>query len=510
MEIESSTALFSKPAQARRLRAIRMSAYYHGIIFGRKCGISDDQTVTPAERRRSMSRLGVIKLCAESLWNALLLFLLPFPAAFDTSTKLKMLLCYIVINLLAGRYRHKALLIWDEVRLITVAWIGLFFVDLILLPLHPFLWSTILWLVLYLLISLAGVLLINRYAHLIFWPFVKENVLIVGTGSVAQAVYDVCRHNRFSLLDVRAFVQLNPSRPLDLNAATRKRVPVYPLSSLEKVIDRKRITTVLVALNGLPSGEMRRLLRRINRKVEKVKYIPLLEEQINFSSTIEDFDGQLMISTSSGPMTKPQKYFKRAVDLLASIPGLLILLPMTAYVWYVNRKSGDKGPIFFVQERIGKDGKLFKLYKYRSMIMNADAMLEEMMAKDPKIRETYQKNKKLENDPRITPAWKELRKRNIDEFPQFINVFKGDMSLIGPRPYLPREKEDMGDTYEEIIQTKPGITGMWQTHGRSSVDFDRRLELDSYYFHNWSTWLDLTLLVRTIKLLLSKDDGTAM
>lgn len=129
-----------------------------------------------------------------------------------------------------------------------------------------------------------------------------------------------------------------------------------------------------------------------------------MDGQINFATTIDDFDGQLMISTASGKMTWAQKAFKRMVDILAAIPGVLLLLPMTIYVWHVNRKYHNEGPIFFSQERIGKDGKLFKIYKYRSMVMNADKVLEDMLKKDPKLREEYEKNKKLEHDPRIIPA----------------------------------------------------------------------------------------------------------
>ena len=104
--------------------------------------------------------------------------------------------------------------------------------------------------------------------------------------------------------------------------------------------------------------------------------------------------------------------------------------------------------------------------------------------------------------PRITSAGKFLREKSLDEFPQFINVLLGQMSLIGPRPYLPREKEDMGQYYDDVVACKPGITGMWQSHGRSDVDFDHRLVLDEYYYRNWSFWLDVTLLFKTVKQVL--------
>ena len=133
------------------------------------------------------------------------------------------------------------------------------------------------------------------------------------------------------------------------------------------------------------------------------------------------------------------------------------------------------------------------------MVPHAEEVLEKMMAEDPAIREEYLTNKKLVNDPRITKVGHMLRKTSLDEWPQFVNVLKGEMSFIGPRPYLPREKEDMGKYYDSIIQCKPGVTGMWQANGRSDVSFDYRCKLDDYYYRNWSIWLDFTIMYKTVK-----------
>lgn len=168
-------------------------------------------------------------------------------------------------------------------------------------------------------------------------------------------------------------------------------------------------------------------------------------------------------------------------------------------VRHKNRRSGDKAPIFFKQERIGINGKPIYIWKYRSMVPNAEQVLEELMANDPAVREEYLTNKKIVNDPRITEIGHMLRKTSLDEFPQFWNVLKGDMSLVGPRPYLPREKEDMGMYYDSIIRCKPGITGMWQANGRSDVGFEDRCKLDDYYYRNWTIGLDMVIVYKTIK-----------
>ena len=182
-----------------------------------------------------------------------------------------------------------------------------------------------------------------------------------------------------------------------------------------------------------------------------------------------------------------------------------MLIPVTLFVKLGYLKEGDKAPIFFRQDRFGKDGKLIKIYKFRTMVPNAEQLLEEMMANDPKIREEYLTNKKLNPDPRVTPFGNLLRRTSLDELPQLLNILKGEMSLIGPRPYLPREKEDMGSCYEAIVKFKPGLTGIWQASGRNNISFAERCKLDEFYYYNWSIWLDIIILVKTVKAVFLKD-----
>ena len=198
-------------------------------------------------------------------------------------------------------------------------------------------------------------------------------------------------------------------------------------------------------------------------------------------------------------------FIKRIIDIVGALVGIAILIPLTVAVWIGNRICKDKGPIFYSQERIGKDGKIFKMYKFRSMVVGADEVLQELLEKDEEANKEYSEFKKLENDPRITKFGNFLRKTSLDEFPQFINVLKGEMSIVGPRAYLIREKEDMGDTYDTIIRCKPGITGLWQVNGRSSVNFKTRLDMDVEYYNKYSTTLDLEILFKTISTVLNKD-----
>ena len=202
---------------------------------------------------------------------------------------------------------------------------------------------------------------------------------------------------------------------------------------------------------------------------------------------------------------KFESIVKRTVDIFGGIVGAIALIPLTLIIWIANFISGDRGPLFYSQERIGKDGKKFKMYKFRSMVIGADEKLKKYLEENEEARIEYKKYKKLKNDPRVTKVGEFIRKTSLDEFPQFINVLKGDMSLVGPRPYLPREKEDMGDYYDCIIQARPGVTGYWQIAGRSDVTFDDRLKMDYNYIQNKNLKIDLKLLGKTVLNVVKKE-----
>ncbi len=458
-----------------------------------------------------MTKLGRYSCLMESGWTLLLLLLMPFP--FDLG--LRYFVIFMLSQFVGGRYKSDSLLVWDEMKKILQASLVLFFFILFLLPFRTFNWPLFWWSMAFFAADLIGILIVTRYSHYWFWELFKKNALILGTGNSAYNLVKVAEHNHFALLDVTSVIEpedeLKFAREDDFAKQISKMTVLRPMADLEKVLQENEIDTVFIALPGIGHDRTEELIRRINPYVREIKFLPAMSAQINNSSRIEDYDGEIMISVSKGRTNSNgvQKSFKRAMDIVCSIPGLIVLFPITGLVYMINRKSGDRGPILFKQKRIGLDGKLFDIYKFRTMVPNADQVLEDLMASDPAVREEYERNKKLNNDPRITKAGQILRKTSLDEFPQFINVFKGDMSIVGPRPYLPREINDMGDAYDHIIKQKPGITGMWQTHGRSEVDFQKRLELDSYYYLNWNLWLDVVLLVRTAKDILIRDEAAA-
>lgn len=196
---------------------------------------------------------------------------------------------------------------------------------------------------------------------------------------------------------------------------------------------------------------------------------------------------------------------KRGIDLVAGIVGCLLLIPITIFVVISNVAFKDNGPIFFIQNRIGKNGKIFKMYKFRTMVVGAEEILQKHINEQTDIGKEYIEHKKIKNDPRITKIGRLLRATSLDEFPQFINVMKGQMSLVGPRPYLPIEKEDMGEYYDYIVQMKPGVTGPWQVAGRNNLEFSDRLELDKEYCDRRGNRRDVRILLKTILKVVRKE-----
>ena len=197
--------------------------------------------------------------------------------------------------------------------------------------------------------------------------------------------------------------------------------------------------------------------------------------------------------------------FKRIIDIIGALVGITILVPLTIVVAFLNFILGDRGPIFFSQERIGRYGKKFKMYKFRSMVVDAEEGLEKLLEEDEETRKEWEENQKLENDPRITPMGKFLRKTSLDEFPQFINVLKGEMSLVGPRAIIDEEIEKFGPLFKKCFSVKPGVTGYWAANGRSNTTYEERVQMEATYAEKHSIVMDAKLLAKTVVGVIRKE-----
>lgn len=197
--------------------------------------------------------------------------------------------------------------------------------------------------------------------------------------------------------------------------------------------------------------------------------------------------------------------FKRIFDILVGLFGCLVFAPLALVIKVANIMTGDFNSIWFIQERIGKDGEIFYMFKFRTMVPNAEELLQKLLETDEEIKKEYYENRKLNNDPRITKLGKFLRKTSLDEIPQLLNVIKGEMSFVGPRPVVIDEVENYGKNKMKFLGMKPGLTGYWACNGRSSISYKERMKLELYYIDHASILLDIKIIILTFAKVITGD-----
>lgn len=274
-------------------------------------------------------------------------------------------------------------------------------------------------------------------------------------------------------------------------------VPVLGnLAEAETVAKEMGISHAIVAIPSLPPEQLADFVSRQSRHFTIMQFVPdlvSLPSEVVYTSNLT---GMLALEVHNQLAIPINGIVKRTLDIIAvTLGGLLIspLLLLIALAVYLD----SPGPVFFGHKRIGRDGKFFNAWKFRTMVNNAQEKLEQYLKEHPELGDEWRETQKLQNDPRVTRIGKFLRKYSLDELPQLWNVLIGEMSLVGPRPIVEAEAEKYGKGFELYKVVRPGITGYWQTSGRSNTDYDERVALDSFYVRNWSVWLDIIILVKT-------------
>jgi undecaprenyl-phosphate galactose phosphotransferase len=262
---------------------------------------------------------------------------------------------------------------------------------------------------------------------------------------------------------------------------------------------------VFIATQNLSVERVNELFEQYSNVNKRLYLIPYVTN-INFahSDILEYINLRLnSIVVENKLLNKLNILIKGLFDYLIAV----LLMPFFLLVHLIISiliKLDSPGNVFFKQKRVGKNGKIFYVYKYRTMYENSQKLLEEYLKKHPEEIKYYEKYHKYKNDPRITKIGKILRITSLDELPQIINVLKGEMSLVGPRPYMLNELDKLGKYKEFILKVKPGLTGLWQVSGRNNLTFKERNELEVWYIKNWSLWLDLVILIKTFKVVVFK------
>lgn len=347
---------------------------------------------------------------------------------------------------------------------------------------------------------LAFVLLVlQRYFiknYLQYRQLLQIPVIIIGAGKTAELLVKSLQNDPGMGYKIVGF--------LEDNKVEKGFLEKYPVlggfADAENVIKKTKVKNVFIAAPGLNDYALGMLIYRIQPLVENIEVITNLVGVPTGSAEVESiFNEKLLILRLKNNLARPlNRYLKAALDYLLTIVGTILILPLLLFiaVWiYLDAP----GPVIFRHMRVGKDGKLFPCYKFKSMYINSQEKLNEILAENSAMRQEWERDFKLKNDPRITKSGAFLRKTSLDELPQIFNVLRGDMSLVGPRPVVQEELARYGEFVQDYLMVKPGITGMWQVNGRSDTTYDERVQMDVWYVRNWSVWLDVMLLWRTIK-----------
>lgn len=332
----------------------------------------------------------------------------------------------------------------------------------------------------------------------------KKRVIIIGTSNALPGLIEAIRKNRSMGYEIAGLLIS------DKEGASRfkdKAVVLGHLDDLERIKKEVAFDDIIVRLPDLPAEKVIALMKEWERLCETIRYIPRTGDLVTAGIEIENI-GRLLSLTVRRNLAKPWNIFiKNVVEFVLSLLALLILTPLFLILSIII-KLESPGPVFFVQERFGKYGRNITLIKFRSMHVDAEARLDRHFQQHPDAKEEWAKYRKMKtSDPRVTWIGKFMRKHSFDELPQLVNVLKGEMSLVGPRPYLEEELREVEGMKSILLQVKPGITGLWQVSGRSSLLFEERLALDEYYLRNWSLWQDIVILIKTVRASVSGSDA---
>ncbi len=333
----------------------------------------------------------------------------------------------------------------------------------------------------------------------------KKPVLIIGAGQTACLISSALQREKTIGYEIVGILNDRGHKAETTTSKAASHLPILgSVDEAESMIRKTGVQDIFIAMPALPASDTVALTNRLQPLVSNVMLIPdLFGLSMNGIEAQHFFEEQVLILNIKNRL-KPlfNRFVKRTFDLVLGSTLLLTLTPMLLLL-ALAIKLESKGTVFYNSTRIGQRGKTFRCHKFRTMYSHADEILAEHLNSSNQARREWEEYRKLRSgDPRLTRIGRFLRRFSLDELPQLINVVIGEMSLVGPRPYLPEEKDLMGAWYQEIIVAKPGLTGLWQVSGRNLIGFEGRMKLGAWYVKNWSPWLDLVIILRTFRVVI--------
>ena len=330
----------------------------------------------------------------------------------------------------------------------------------------------------------------------------QRNILILGAGKTGKMVSDRIKKNKSLGYNLVGFLDDDET----LIGRNLGGAPVLgKVQEIKKWAEGKEVRDVIIAMPAVSREELLKVVGACEGVVENIRIIPDMFGLATLGVEAEDLDGILLFSMQWNLIRPHNVFIKRAVDLFFSGLGLIVASPLILFI-AVAIKRDSEGPVIYAQERLGKEKSIFKLHKFRTMYIDGEEKLSKYLKKNPRAKGEWERFAKIKSgDPRVTRFGDWLRRWSLDELPQLINVLKGEMSLVGPRPYLLRNRKKMGEFIETIAKALPGVTGLWQVSGKNELTFQDRLKLDKYYVRNWSLWMDFVILLKTVKVVLRRE-----
>lgn len=395
---------------------------------------------------------------------------------------------------------------WEELRIIYKQIMYILVLDFVVISLSrsehvTYLFFFMFWAMLFIILPLFRTFAIRILLHYKLW---QRTVYIVGCGETALMAYNLLKNRRLMGYQIAGFVNFDASKEITNLEVDDNFVQVL---NLEQLLSRSRYSEIVVALDSLEMVNNLQKIFSLQRHFIFVSLVPDLEGLSLYGMEITHFFGneQLMLRLENNLNRRLNRLVKKIFDYLVVVVCLPFIVPIMLLISLFIFLE-DRGNPFFIQPRIGRNGRVFGCFKFRSMHKNAEKMLLQWRDENNLIYQEYVANNfKLANDPRVTSIGRFLRKTSLDELGQLINVLRGEMSLVGPRPLIEREIVDYNDGLFYYKMVSPGITGMWQVSGRSKTSFSDRCRLDSWYIKNWSLWYDVVILLKTFGVVLKRD-----
>jgi Undecaprenyl-phosphate galactose phosphotransferase WbaP len=338
----------------------------------------------------------------------------------------------------------------------------------------------------------------------------RKRILILGAANTARLAIQGLTSDPVLGYEVAGLLDVDPTEKGKC-AAVRGGKPGFVsgnLSDAREWIERTEIRDALIVVPGLSDGRLMALVHELQPCCDSIYIVPRLWALPIMNLQVDGLlrERMMMLKLSNNLARPWNSWLKRAIDLLLGLSLTLLMLPL-CLVLAVLIKLDSAGPALFVQERIGYRGGTFRCLKFRTMLLGGEAKLAPYLNSNPQAADEWQRFAKLRNcDPRLTRLGRFLRRWSLDELPQLLNIVMGEMSLVGPRPYVPQERGRIGDQLSIILSARPGLTGYWQVNGRNHVTLEDRVQLEAWYVRNWTVWLDCIVLAKTFKVLLFPDN----